>query len=280
MHDDASRGGGGAGGLPRRRGPHGVNHCGNPLRHLFEDVAPENLPQPLPPGRVALDDLDLGASLGPQAQGGRQADGPAADDCGAGRAVALNGRQREARRVPGDGDRLGQRRPLERDVAGHLDQIALGDADVFGEGSLARRHRDDLAVRTDVLPARFAGRAGAAGHERVDGHAGSVERAAADRASGFVAEHQRRRAPGVVAEIGVHVGAAYAGCRDSHEALGFGGAGIGKLADLEPPGFLVDEGLHGSAPFAAVSFRTSARAATGRSAGRRTPAPVRTAGSP
>ncbi len=229
---------------PRRRKADRIDDERVTFSRLGERAHATGLREIGPARRVGLGDLDVGDTHGPEREGGGKADGAAADDEGAALHRRVQRFQPEPRGMPADRQRFGQRGLVERHLAGNGDKVRLGDRDDLGKGPLARLHRDDLAVRTEILPARAAGGTGAAGHERVDGDACAVARAADDGAGRLVAEDQGRGPARVVPEIGVHVRPADSNALDGDQDLARAGGGLGHVPNFERFGPGIHKRLH------------------------------------
>ncbi len=144
--------------------------------------------------------------------------------------------------------RFREGRLFHRNVRRHLAEVAPRDRDAFGEGALARRHRDDLPVGADIVASGPAGLAGAARDQRIYRHAPPVIRPAFDDAGGLAPENQRRGPAVVMAEIGVHVAAADPDAGDADGCVLGSGNGVRHVSELERLGAGVDERLHGPTP--------------------------------
>ena len=149
MHDGPARFRGGGGEGAGRFEPDPVDHhirLRRPVGRGIEKAQPFDPLNGQAPGRAGLRQPHFLCAIGQQRQRRAKPDGAAAD----GKACRLLQRfrlrlPRQTHRVPAAGQWFGERGGLKRHARRHLNQIAHGHGEPFGERPLARRHGDDLA---------------------------------------------------------------------------------------------------------------------------------------
>ena len=108
----------------------------------------------------------------------------------------------------------------KRDWVGDKGQVSRWHIQLFGKCALARWHRDNLTLSTQIVTPAATGRTSATNNQRIDRHALRVPRPIADdHATGFMAQYQGGWTALVMTKIGMHVRATNAGMGDVNQQV-------------------------------------------------------------